>query len=328
MVCLVRNHKIKETTIRIEMDPWVVLNSALDNAHLLLKESETSVSLPRLQRLLFTGPPGSGKTTRIKQHVVDIRRLSLVRPETLDLLVGSDRMVQLITEKANGKDVVVLMIEHVDVLYPPSSSSGGLEGDNAGMPPTDRDALVTLVSCLRRVPVGTVVVLTARSSAGVHPLLRGVIDIEAVMPYPTLEERIELLREGKKRDDDHTEDASEERKVLQRVAGRTGGLSHGEVAALARRKNLASFSGGGISTQQTTEVPEVRWSEVIGLEEAKASLQGLAKVGRHVLLYGVPGTGKTLLAKAVATELHATFLHASLASIVTAAVGQSERNLP
>lgn len=46
-----------------------------------------------------------------------------------------------------------------------------------------------------------------------------------------------------------------------------------------------------------------------------------------LLLYGPPGCGKTFLAKAVAGELGAAFLHVSLADILDMYVGQSERNL-
>lgn len=46
-----------------------------------------------------------------------------------------------------------------------------------------------------------------------------------------------------------------------------------------------------------------------------------------LLLYGPPGCGKTFLAKAVAGELGAAFLHVSLADVLDMYIGQSERNL-
>ena len=46
-----------------------------------------------------------------------------------------------------------------------------------------------------------------------------------------------------------------------------------------------------------------------------------------LLLYGPPGCGKTFLAKAVAGELGAAFLHVSLADVLDMYIGQSERNV-
>ena len=46
-----------------------------------------------------------------------------------------------------------------------------------------------------------------------------------------------------------------------------------------------------------------------------------------LLLYGPPGCGKTYLAKAVAGELGAAFIHVSLADVLDMYVGQSERNV-
>jgi transitional endoplasmic reticulum ATPase len=88
------------------------------------------------------------------------------------------------------------------------------------------------------------------------------------------------------------------------------------------------------------EVPQVRWTEVGGLKQVKQELmesvewplkkpEVFAKMGikppRGILLYGPPGCGKTLLARAVATESEANFISIKGPEIFSKWVGESEK---
>ena len=90
------------------------------------------------------------------------------------------------------------------------------------------------------------------------------------------------------------------------------------------------------------ENPDVRWEEVGGLEDVKRELQeavewpmkypGLYdKLGhnmpRGILLHGPSGTGKTLLAKAVATQSEANFVSVRGPELLSKWVGESERGI-
>ncbi|NOQ44255.1 MAG: CDC48 family AAA ATPase [Nitrosopumilus sp.] len=90
------------------------------------------------------------------------------------------------------------------------------------------------------------------------------------------------------------------------------------------------------------ENPDVKWDQVGGLDEVKRELQeavewpmkypGLYdKLGhrmpRGILLHGPSGTGKTLLAKAVATESEANFVSVRGPELLSKWVGESERGI-
>ena len=95
-----------------------------------------------------------------------------------------------------------------------------------------------------------------------------------------------------------------------------------------------SFGKAGIKLF-TSDKDSVTFADVAGLKETKQELEEIvdflknpkkfidmgARIPRGVLLMGAPGTGKTLLARAVAGESHVPFFHISASEFVEMFVG-------
>ncbi|MRN54983.1 ATP-binding protein [Paenibacillus monticola] len=117
---------------------------------------------------------------------------------------------------------------------------------------------------------------------------------------------------------------------------------HDELAA-QRRKNLKliHFSKDDQSLIESDK-PKETFSDVGGLEDVKKKIRMNfilplqqpelfaaygKEAGGSLLLFGPPGCGKTFLARAVAGEIDANFMHIELQAILSIYTGQSENNL-
>jgi transitional endoplasmic reticulum ATPase len=115
----------------------------------------------------------------------------------------------------------------------------------------------------------------------------------------------------------------------------TGGPSQGE-------SSTESEGSSSASDWIVREKPSINFDDVAGLDSVKEDIRlkmiypfqhpELAerfgvRPGGGVLLYGPPGTGKTMLAKATAGEVDATFFRISPADIMSKWVGEAEQNV-
>lgn len=113
------------------------------------------------------------------------------------------------------------------------------------------------------------------------------------------------------------------------------------------RSRLANFVASNtyeralLSEVITPEEANVNFSDIGALEDVKRTLYetvilplqrpelfrrgNLARPTKGVLLFGLPGTGKTMIARAVATECGANFLNVSISAIASKWFGESEK---
>ena len=324
--------------------------------------------------VLLHGPPGTGKTLIAKAvaNETDANFVSISGPEIMSKYYGeSEKHLRDMFDEAEKNAPTIIFIDEIDSIAP---KRGEVTGE------VERRVVAQLLSLMDGLKGrGEVIVIAAtnRPNAIDEALRRGGrFDREIEIGIPDMNGRLEILQVHTRgmplspELNGEGNDAGE----LKRIAERTHGFVGADMSSLCKeaamhalRRFLPEINmdeeipAEVIEKLEVThkdfdeafkniepsalrevffEVPQVRWTDVGGLDTIKQELVEAVewplkypeafeaintKPPKGILLFGPPGTGKTMLAKAVANESEANFISIKGPEMLSKYVGESEK---
>ena len=314
--------------------------------------------------VLLHGPPGCGKTliARTLAKSAGVRFFSISGPEIINKYYGeSEARLRKLFDQAQREAPAILFIDEIDALAPKRDQSfGDLEKRVVAQ-------LLTLMDGLDDRGQVIIFGATNRPNALDPALRRpGRFDREIEIPVPDQLGRREILEiHTKPMPLTRGVDIDEMARQTHGFVGADLAALCREAALQAlrrvlKRTSVAQLDSGSIKVglpdfaaafrevepsalrETVISVPNVKWEEVGGLSNVKSRLieavewplryghlfaQAGLRPSQGILLAGPPGCGKTLLAKALATESQANFVAMKGADLHSKYVGESEQRL-
>lgn len=319
--------------------------------------------------ILLFGPPGTGKTLLAKAVATESSAhfISISGPEIMSKFYGeSEGRLREIFKEAREKSPTIIFIDEIDSIAPKREEVTG---------EVERRVVSQLLSLMDGLEArGKVIVIAATNRPNaIDPALRrpGRFDREIEISVPHKRGRLEILQI-------HTRHMPLVSDVdLEKLASVTHGFVGADLEGLCKEAAMKTlrrvlpemkldetrlqpeFLNKLEVTMQDfenalkdvmpsamrevyLETPDVKWSDIGGLENVKRELQEAVEwplkypdiyetigysMPKGLMLYGPSGTGKTLLAKSVATESEANFISVRGPELLSKWVGESERGV-
>ncbi|MBK8046191.1 MAG: CDC48 family AAA ATPase [Anaerolineales bacterium] len=321
--------------------------------------------------VLLYGPPGSGKTliARAVANETNAHFISIAGPEIIHKFYGeSEAHLRQIFEEAEKRAPSIIFLDEIDAIAPKREETSGDKQ-------VEKRVVAQLLALMDGLKSrGRVIVIGATNIPNtLDPALRrpGRFDRELSIAIPDQPGRLEIL-------EIHTRGMPLADDVdLPWLSAVTHGFVGADLEALCREAAMTAlrklipnidFAEAAIPIEQIealqismdhfrgalaevepsairevfTEVPDVSWDDIGGLEHIKEALREAVEwpiqypdlytfagttPPKGILLSGSPGTGKTLLAKAVARQSGANFISVKGPALMSKWVGESEKGV-
>jgi transitional endoplasmic reticulum ATPase len=318
--------------------------------------------------VLLHGPPGTGKTLLAKAvaNETNSHFILINGPEIMSKYYGqSEENIRKKFEEAEKNAPSIIFIDEIDAIASKREETRG---------EVERRVVAQLLALMDGLQSrGKVVVIAATNVPNIlDPALRrpGRFDREIEIGVPGKKGRLDILKI-------HTRNMPLDKSVnLNELADLTYGFVGADLSSLAKEsamivlrklmpdlklkeeepipkelleklritqkdfKEALKVVRPSALREVLVEIPNVKWSDVGGLENVKQELKEAVewplkypnsfkrlgvKPPKGILLYGAPGTGKTLLAKAVANESQSNFILVKGPELLSKWVGESEK---
>ena len=319
--------------------------------------------------VLLQGPPGTGKTLLAKAiaNETSANFFSIGGPEIMSKYYGeSEARLRAIFQEAERRKPSIIFIDELDAI---ASKREDLVGE------VEKRVVAQLLSLMDGLSSrGLVVVIGATNRVNaIDPALRrtGRFDREIEIGVPDSDGRREVLHI-------HTRGMPLAKNVdINKIADMSHGFVGSDLQALAKEAamrairrilpeidltaesipsdilnkiqvNMNDFTTvlnemePSAMREVFVEIPNVRWSDIGGLQELKQELRETvewplkyrtvfdyanANPPKGIFIYGPPGTGQTLIAKAVANESESNFISIKGPELLSKWVGESEKGV-